>query len=342
MATPDGDLVERIRPGVWAIRVPLPVGPTGGTLVHLLESDRGPVLVDTGWDTPACWAALQAGIAATGHDVADVLGVAVTHFHPDHHGLSGRVREASGAWVAMHPLEAAALRRLEAVGVDEMTSIGPAFLAAGAPDGAAGDLAEAAGPWQFPALAEPDRLLEDGAALDVPGRDVRALLTPGHTAGHLSYLLARERLLCSGDHILPHISPHVGLWLAADDADPLGDYLRSLDRCADLDVDEVLPAHGHRFSGLAARTAELRAHHAERLAAIRGHLAGHGPATLWEVAAAMPWDVPWADIPTVMRHVALGEAAAHVRHLEQLGLVGRELVGADEVAVFHLIPARLT
>jgi len=312
---------ERVAGGVWQIRVPVPFGPTGGTLVYLLEADGGPVLVDAGWDTPAGWEALTAGITATGHDVADVRGVVVTHFHPDHHGMSGRVREAAGAWVAMHPVEAEMVTRQRDGGVADFTGIAAAFFAAGAPAASYDDVPDAL-PVALPPAAVPDRLLADGQLADLPGRRLRALWTPGHSPGHLSFHLEDARLLMTGDHILPRISPHVGLWMQADDADPLGDFLASLERLSTLDVDEVLPAHEHRFPGLRERIAELRMHHAARLAAVQARLAD-SPATLWEVAEAMPWEARWQDVPAVMRHIALGEAASHVRHLERLGRVVR-------------------
>lgn len=97
--------------GVHAIEVPIPDNPLGHTLVYVVDTDRGPVLVDTGWDDPASWDTLTDGLRRLGTDVADIHGVVLTHHHPDHHGLSGRVREASGAWLAMHAADTAVVRR---------------------------------------------------------------------------------------------------------------------------------------------------------------------------------------------------------------------------------------
>ncbi|MYS64287.1 MBL fold metallo-hydrolase, partial [Streptomyces sp. SID5473] len=97
--------------GVWSVQVPIPDNPLGHTLVHVLDTGRGPVLVDTGWDDPASWDALTEGLAAVGTAVRELHGVVITHHHPDHHGLSGRVREESGAWLAMHPADTAIVRR---------------------------------------------------------------------------------------------------------------------------------------------------------------------------------------------------------------------------------------
>ncbi|NUR88941.1 MAG: MBL fold metallo-hydrolase, partial [Nonomuraea sp.] len=96
--------------GVWSVPVPIPGNPLGYTLVYAVESPRGPVLVDAGWNHPDAWDALSGGLAALGLDVAAVSGVVVTHFHPDHAGLAGQVKEASGAWIAMHEEDAALVR----------------------------------------------------------------------------------------------------------------------------------------------------------------------------------------------------------------------------------------
>ncbi|WP_141753801.1 MBL fold metallo-hydrolase, partial [Streptomyces luteocolor] len=108
---PDGPPVTDHGGGVRSIRVPIPDNPLGFTLVHLLDTDAGPVLVDTGWDDPASWNTLTAGLDACGVAVRDVHGVVITHHHPDHHGLSAKVREASGAWIAMHEADASVVRR---------------------------------------------------------------------------------------------------------------------------------------------------------------------------------------------------------------------------------------
>jgi len=101
--------VERVRPGLWSIPVPIPNNPLRYVLVYAFELDNGVALVDAGWPTDDAWEALQAGLVQIGGSVSDVQSVVVTHIHPDHYGLAGRVREASGAWVGLHPADAALL-----------------------------------------------------------------------------------------------------------------------------------------------------------------------------------------------------------------------------------------
>ena len=99
--------VERLRPGLWTVPVPLPNSSLRYVFVYLFETDRGAYLVDAGWNTDEAFDALEAGIGRAGYAMSDVRGVMVTHIHPDHYGLAGRVKEASGAWVSLHPSDAA-------------------------------------------------------------------------------------------------------------------------------------------------------------------------------------------------------------------------------------------
>src|ERR1700676_2569316 len=102
--------VEEVRPGLWSIPVPIPDNPLRYVLVYALELGGGGVaLVDAGWNTEEAWSALSDGLASAGGSMSDVQAVMVTHIHPDHYGLAGRVREASGAWIGLHPADAVML-----------------------------------------------------------------------------------------------------------------------------------------------------------------------------------------------------------------------------------------
>jgi glyoxylase-like metal-dependent hydrolase (beta-lactamase superfamily II) len=309
---------ELLHPGVWAIHVVIPDNPLGSTIVHLLESDRGPVLVDTGWNHDDSWAELVDGVRAAGHDIADVYGVLVTHGHPDHHGLSGRVREASGAWVAMHALDAAMITGQRNRHGSWLSTIGAAFLHAGAGEDAFRDVPAPDTPSPLPPPALPDRIVADAELADVPGMAVRALWTPGHTPGHVCFVLDDHGAVLTGDHVLPRISPHVGLWDPEDARDPLGEFLASLDRVSALGLDRALPAHVRPFEGLRERAEELRLHHEERCEELLALLA-NGPLTPWQLAERLSWKYGWEALPVLMRRVALAETVAHARHLERRG-----------------------
>ncbi|MFE7165983.1 MBL fold metallo-hydrolase [Streptomyces sp. NPDC057616] len=333
--------------GVRSVQVPIPDNPLGHTLVYVVDTDRGPVLVDTGWDDPDSWQTLAEGLAACGTSAGEIHGVVITHHHPDHHGLSGKVREASGAWIAMHAADTAIVRRTRDTRPGRWFSYMAAKLtAAGAPEEHVAPLRDAAPRPALPGLspALPDREIVPGELLDLPGRRLRAIWTPGHTPGHVCLHLEEEhpagrqgRLaghgrLFSGDHLLPEITPHIGLYEDPDDAtvtDPLGDYLDSLERVGRLAPAEVLPAHQHTFSDAAARVRELLDHHEERLTGLLALLVE--PLTPWQLAERMEWNRPWAHIPYGSRNIAVSEAEAHLRRLVELGRA-EAVAGSDPVA----------
>lgn len=317
--------VEQVRPGLWSIPVPIPINPLRYVLVYAFElADGGVALVDAGWDTDEAWNALTDGLGTLGANLGDVRTVVVTHIHPDHYGLAGRVREASGAWVGLHPADAALLHE-RYVDVDGLMASMRALLAlSGVPAATLPDLSQASMQVRtFVSMAPPDVLLEDQQLIDVPGWDLRAIWTPGHSPGHVCLFSDERRLLLSGDHVLPRITPNISFH-SQQVPNPLGDYLDSLARMRHLEPDEVLPAHEYRFSDLSSRLTEIERHHAARLAAIEAAIAARPGSTVWELTTSLAWSRPWEDVPPYMRRAANGETLAHLVLLEHRGRVRRE------------------
>ncbi|MDQ1395176.1 MAG: hypothetical protein QOG64_435, partial [Acidimicrobiaceae bacterium] len=291
--------VERVRPGLWSIPVPLPNNSLRYVFVYAFETEKGPYIVDAGWNTDDAYAALDAGLGHAGFGMADVQGVMVTHIHPDHYGLAGRVREASGAWVALHHADAELIRDRYDEPTELLTRVGTMLRRFGAPADELEALQQSAMPVRSLVNAvQPDILLEDGEHPKVPGWDLTAIWTPGHSPGHLCFWEPRYKLMLAGDHVLPRITPNIPFHPQAG-ADPLGDYLRSLDKLNGYDSEEVLPAHEHRFVGLDARLDELRGHHEQRFTEVIAAIQS-GIDTPWGIASQMRWSRPWNRIEGFM------------------------------------------
>ncbi|WP_113704769.1 MBL fold metallo-hydrolase [Nonomuraea lactucae] len=322
-AVPD---VERVRPGLWSIPVPLPVNPLRYVLVYALELPDGVAIVDAGWNTDEAYTALVAGLGVAGYEITDVRGVLVTHIHPDHYGLAGRIREVSGAWIALHPADARLVHdRYDDTAIDALVRKERALLVrSGVPAEALDELAGASMMIRhLVATAKPDRLVEDGDRIDLPGWDLRAIWTPGHSPGHLCFVSPSRRLLFSGDHVLAKITPIVAVHPQSQ-PNPLADYLDSLAAVGKLDVDEVLPAHEYRFADLAGRVEYVMAHHEERLGEIEVVVgAAADGVTCWEVATRLTWSRAWQTFPPFMRRAANNETLAHLAWLESRGRVAR-------------------
>ncbi len=172
------------------------------------------------------------------------------------------------------------------------------------------------------AAVKPDVLLEGGETFSTGTATVETIWTPGHTPGHVCFFDRTNRMIFTGDHILPVITSNVSTRLTSDD-DPLGDYLDSIDKLRSLDVNLVLPAHQHHFADLPGRLAELDAHHDKRLAAVLAACRGPGR-TGYEIASEVPWDVgTWDSMDDFLRRAALGETLSHLEYLRRRGRVRR-------------------
>ena len=327
--------VEKVVDGLWSIPVPIPQNPLRYVLVYAFEHDQGINLVDAGWNTDEAWQALNDGIGVAGYSIKDVTGVLVTHIHPDHYGLAGRVRQASGAWVGLHPDDASLIPGRYGVGMDDVVEQMRNLLANhGVPETEIDGLTTASfGIREWVDAVEPDRLINDGDRVDIPQWDVRAVHTPGHSPGHLCFYAPERRLLLSGDHVLPRITPNITVH-AQQENNPLADFLDSLARIENLDVGEVLPAHEWRFSSLKTRVAEITDHHKQRLQQTLDVIHERAPVTCWEVAMNLEWSRPWDQVVGFLRRAAVGETLAHLTMLESQDRVRRQ----GEAPV-HWIPA---
>jgi glyoxylase-like metal-dependent hydrolase (beta-lactamase superfamily II) len=325
--------VERVRPGLWSIPVPIPNNPLRYVLVYAFETDRGPYLVDAGWNTDDAYATLVSGLGQAGFAIGDVQGVLVTHIHPDHYGLAGRIREASGAWVGLHPADAALIEDRYEEPEDLIEKIGAMLRRDGAPADEIAVLQNASMParsWVWAAV--PDILVEDGDRPDIPGWDLTAIWTPGHSPGHICVYEGSHRLMLSGDHVLPRITPNISFHPQAG-PDPLGDFLASLDKVAAYDTEEALPAHEYRFADLPGRVAELKAHHQARFEEVFGAIQA-GSTSAWDIASHMTWSRPWEQIQGWMRRAAAGETLAHLRYLQVRGAVDET---EGEPSTWHIV-----
>lgn len=316
--------VEEVRPGLWSVPLPNATSGIRYVLCYVLVHSDGVTLVDPGWRDRDSWDALTDGLARIGRTVADVRSIVVTHFHPDHLGLADLVAEKSGAEVLMHRSDVRGIPEGPG-GVAEVVARTDPFLRR---HGLPADEIEQfrdnpEGVRAMAELRQPQGFVADGEFLDVPDWRIQAVHTPGHTPGHLCFYLPELRLLLTGDHLLPRITPNVSAFPNSGD-DPLGAYLGSLRKTAEFAVDEVLPAHEYRFAGMTDRVDAVLHHHDEREAELCGILdKAKQPLTASQVSRLLTWSRPFEQIAVPMRQSALAETLAHLVYLEGSGKVTR-------------------
>src|SRR5262249_56439238 len=84
-----------------------------------------------------------------------------------------------------------------------------------------------------------------------------------------------------------------------------------------------------RVLGPAERVQGIRGHHEVRLGEVMPALRAQPGSTTVHVAEALAWSRPWAQMQGLQRRFAIGEAYAHLIHLERTGYVTNKGTGAD-------------
>lgn len=306
---------------VSKIRVPLIGSPLGWVNSYVIKTDEGYTLIDCGWDTPDSIEALRKGLDDLGISLEDIRRLIVTHNHPDHYGLAGRLVQLASCGVTMHRLDAVHIEsRYVNMGPLE-NEMGEWLRIHGAPSQ---DLrAMVKGSEEILSrinIAKPDVEVSGGEIITAGPLEWEIVWTPGHSVGHICLYERTRKVFMSGDHILNPISPSIGLH-AQSMGNPLSDYLNSLASIRDMDVEVVLPAHGDEFLGFRERIDELVEHHEERLAEIVGIIERRDDATAYEAATQMKWNLegPFENWPPFMRRMATTEALAHLELLVTRG-----------------------
>ncbi|GAA2296192.1 MBL fold metallo-hydrolase [Actinomadura sp. NPDC048955] len=311
-----------VAPGVHRIPLALPIPSLHAVNVYVIEDAEGLVVVDSGWAMPDTKASLEAALSVLGHRLDDVAQFLVTHAHWDHYSQALALRESFGTRVrigrgerpsieafdtrrGLHPRQVELLRRC---GADEVA------------DEIAGRPVERSE--QDVPHTMPDAWLDDGERVALTERGLDVFATPGHTRGHIVLRDAAAGLLFAGDHILPHITPSIGLETEPEPK-PLRSYLESLRLVRDMPDTVLLPAHGPVRPSVHTRIDELLEHHAERLDAAAAQVRA-GRATAFEVAAAMPWTRrrrSLGDLDAFSRMLAVLEIEAHLDVLADRGVL---------------------
>jgi len=311
--------LEQVRADVWAL--PQAIDQIEGSrrlaysLSYLLRDSRGDFhIIDPGIDSEANFHALEAALASLGASLGALRSVTATHHHPDHLGLARRLRTESGASIQLGEAEHAL--SISGHPIPPPTDLARLLDGWGVPEDRREELAaarsvEIAEPWT------PDHTIVDRERLDIPGFDLVAVATPGHTPGHLAFSERSRLLFFSGDHVLPMM--HAGLYLGGSDgAAVITDYLDSLARVRVFRDHEALPGHGYRFAGLAARADEGRGHHLRRSAEVRAALERMPDATVWQVARQLTWTSGWEALRGFSLYSALYQTEMHSEFLGQV------------------------
>jgi glyoxylase-like metal-dependent hydrolase (beta-lactamase superfamily II) len=307
---------ERVRSGIWRLRLPLPwPGVPHGNAWALAAGD-GVVLVDTGTHEPGSMAQLERALDQVGLSLDHVRLLVCTHAHADHYGQAAPIVERTGCELWMHPNidhvvpsienpEAAMAARIEVArqgGVPEETlkRYADAYRGQRLP---------------FAELIRPHRPLTDGDEIETDHGVWRVIVTPGHAPSHLCLHQPDHGILISGDHVLGRVSTYYDYGWTPD---PAGEFLDSLDKVQAARARLCLSGHGRPFTDVDAHIDATRKLVNEKIEAVAGALEG-GPLSAADIVPKVfgqPLDVPvlgwW-----------LQETLCYLTHLEVEGRARR-------------------
>jgi glyoxylase-like metal-dependent hydrolase (beta-lactamase superfamily II) len=307
---------ERVLPGVWRLRLPLPWPGVPHCNAWALAAGPGVVLVDTGMHEPGSLAHLERALDQVNLRLEVVRLVVCTHAHSDHCGQAAVIAERAGCEVWLHPNHEHMRRMLE----DRDALLAQRLEVArqsGVPDEALRRFAEARRN-QSPGVVaplEPDRPLVEGVTVDSDLGEWRVVETPGHAPSHVCLYQPERRVLISGDHLLGRVSLYYDFGYTPD---PAGEFLDSLAKVDSLGARLCLPGHGRPFTDVAAHVRANRETVQERLEAVRAAVA-EGPKTPWEIVP----EVHGQELTAATAGWWLPEILCYLRHLERKGALER-------------------
>ncbi len=228
--------------------------------------------------------------------------IVITHHHYDHAGGASRLREATGARIAMHREEERLLRGTLSRPPRDNSEQTQLFR-------------------QEAAKISVDRPLTDGDTLKAGRLTLRVILTPGHSAGHVAVLLEEEGVLFSGDNVL-------GLGTTAIPPPPDGDmrlYVESLKRMLALGARLICPGHGPLVHQPERKLQELIEHRHEREEQVLA-LLREGKRTPWEMVRAI-----YPELDPRLERMAAGQVLSHLYKLRDEGRVSLRRQGEEYV-----------
>jgi glyoxylase-like metal-dependent hydrolase (beta-lactamase superfamily II) len=317
---------HEVGPGVFRIPLPLPGDHLKAVNVYAIVDGDGLVMIDAGWALAESELQLARSLESIEFGLRDIREFLVTHIHRDHYTQAVALRRKFGSGVSLGEAEKISL---DAIHTAQMHPDVPRMASAGAEPllkrleqdtrfGGPPDLAD----WEYP-----DRWLTDRLELPLQTRTMTVLSTPGHTRGHVVFHDAGANALFAGDHILPHITPSIGVEMVHT-ASPLGDYLHSLRLVQELPDATLLPAHGPVAASTHARVDELLAHHERRLTDTAAAVS-KGASCAYDVAQILTWtrrERAFDELDLFNQILAVNETVAHLDVLVTRGWLTRATV----------------
>jgi glyoxylase-like metal-dependent hydrolase (beta-lactamase superfamily II) len=308
-------IMTKVFPGIYWFKLPSLVDGNGPAYInaYLVRGEKGYLLVDSGWNTEESFNALKKGLGEIGAEIKEISQIIVTHVHPDHYGMAGRLKKLTGATIAMHHVEIDSIQSRYVDMEELLQQTDHMLIANGVPYKEMTELRDSTiGLEHYVSPTPPDIVLHNGDIIEHSPFTFRVIWAPGHSSGHICLYEYDKKILFSGDHILPKITPNISVHPQSIE-NPLGRYIESLKEIRKLDVELTLPGHDQPFKNLKQRIDEIIYHHGLRNLEILAMITSREK-TAFQIAQEITWgeNSGWNDLPPFHKRMAAFETLAHL------------------------------
>lgn len=300
-------------PKIFRIFIPLPQNPLKSLNSYLIRTEEKDLLIDTGFNRQECLETLIEGLTELNVD-KNKLVILLTHLHSDHCGLINKISNENTE-IYMGRIDYDYLKgNLEG---DTWEKIEKRFIQEGFPINTIKNLRGTNQARIFaPEKMFKAKLLDDGDKFKIGDIEFTSIITPGHTPGHLCLYIEDKKILFSGDHVLFDITPNITIWLNIENS--LKEYMNSLQKIRNIDVNITFPAHREKSDSLCKRIDTILEHHNLRLEDTIQIIEKNPQLTAYEIASKMKWNMrgkPWEEFPDNQKWFATGETISHLDYL---------------------------
>ena len=329
-------MCQMITDNIYSIYIELPDSPLKNLYAYLVKGEDRNLLIDTGVDNPICHEMLENALRELRVDM-NQTDIFLTHFHHDHIGLVPHFA-TENTKVFMGWKDVARQLNVCQPYINQITR--NELRLAGFPEHEIN---------QSPLIMKDDYFdnpfvkytaIDEGTQFHYGGYQFTAIAVPGHSPGQMCLYEKEHKILFAGDHVLFHITPNISRWSGVDDS--LGDYIGSLLKIRDFEVDYLLPSHREVEGTLAERVDEIIEHHGVRVRETLDVLEQCPGISAYDIAGRMTWNIrhdgDWSQFPVAQKTFAVNEICAHLDYLVKRNRAMKKQIGVVE----FYYPIRIT
>jgi glyoxylase-like metal-dependent hydrolase (beta-lactamase superfamily II) len=310
--------MEKIFDHFYMITLPMPFRLKHVHVFAMIHED-GVALFDTGVNSPETFLKLENSLKQIGRTIGDIDRIYISHFHTDHCGIAGRIKEISGAVIYMSDIDGQRIENDQKKGLD-IHQLKKFYRQHGLNKKSIDALVNLLNFFRSATIPfQVDQGLEAYGCQTVGDKEFQVIPAPGHTRGQVCFFFRKEGILLSGDHVLPQITPNLSPDPYCPTFRPLHSFIESLQEMKNLSVRRIYPAHGDPFVDLKGRIEEIKEHHSERKCLIFNSVEG-GAKTAYQVSQ----DIFGKNLPEFDQFLAVNETYSHLMELQEEGVVSQE------------------